>query len=167
MHAGISGVTAKGGSMLTARDIMTRNPVVISPKAPVADAVKILLERHFNGLPVVDEKGALLGVICQSDLVAQQQKLDMPSMFTILDGFIALPGWKKAEQSFQKMTALTVGEAMTASPVTAAPDTPLDYLASLMVKAKYYSLPVVEDGRVIGIIGKEDILRTLQSGTEE
>lgn len=153
--------------MLYARDIMTKDPLTISPDARIADAVKILLEKHFNGLPVVDDDGGLVGVICQSDLVAQQQKLDIPSFFTILDGFVSLPGqWKKAEHSFLKMNALTVKEAMTESPVTATPDTPLEELASLMVKAKFYSLPIVEDGRVVGIIGKEDILRTLLTHEE-
>lgn len=140
---------------------MTPDPVTIGPKATIADAVKILLEKKFNGLPVVDDEGELVGVICQSDLVAQQQRLRVPSVFTLLDGFIPLPGWSKAEEAFKKMNALVVDEAMTPKPVTAAPDTPLEDLASLMVRAKYYSLPVVENGRVVGIIGKEDILRTL------
>ncbi len=147
--------------MIKARDIMTKDPITISPRASIVDAVKILLEKGFNGLPVQDDHGRLVGIICQSDLVAQQQRLDIPSVFTIFDGFIPLPGWKKAERSFAKMTALTVEEAMTKSLVTASPDTPLEDLASLMVKAKYYSLPVVEHGVLVGIIGKEDILRTL------
>lgn len=147
--------------MLTARDIMTPNPITIRPEATIAEAVKILLEKRFNGLPVVDADGVLVGVICQSDLVAQQQKMEIPSIFTLFDGFIPMPGWAKAEKDFLKMNALSVGEAMSASPVTAAPDMPLEDLASLMVKAKYYSLPVVEEGRLVGIIGKEDVLRTL------
>lgn len=147
--------------MITAKDIMTKNPVTISPAATVTQAVKILLEKHFNGLPVVNESGNLVGVICQSDLVAQQQKFNLPSVFTIFDGFVPLPGWNKAEQEFKKMTAVTVEEAMSADPVTATPDTPLDELAALMVKAKFYSLPVLENGKVVGIIGKEDILRTV------
>lgn len=147
--------------MKTARDIMTPDPITISPKASISDAVKTLLEKSFNGLPVVDEDGVLVGLICQSDLVAQQQKLEIPSVFTLLDGFIPMPGWGKAEQDFLKMNALTVADAMTKDPVTAEPDTPLEDLASLMVKAKYYSLPIVKGGRVVGIVGKEDILRTL------
>ncbi len=148
--------------MLTARDIMTPNPVTILPGAPIADAVKILLDKRFNGLPVVDRSGRLLGVLCQSDLVAQQKKLETPSVFSILDGFIPI-GWSNAEKDLKKMTALTVKEAMTASPVTIGPDATLEDVATLMVKAKYYSLPVVEHGKVIGIIGKEDILRTVIS----
>ena len=150
--------------MRRARDIMTPDPVTIDPKASIADAVKILLDRKFNGLPVVDGEGRLVGVLCQSDLVAQQQRLRVPSVFTLLDGFIPLPGWGKAEEAFKKISALVVGEAMTPNPVTAGPETPLEDLASLMVQAKYYSLPVVEDGRLVGIVGKEDILKTLVDG---
>lgn len=147
--------------MQTARDIMTPNPITISSEASIAEAVKILLERRFNGLPVVDKDGVLIGLICQSDLVAQQKRLEIPSVFTLLDGFIPMPGWSKAEKDFKKMSALTVGDAMSKEPVTAGPDTPLEDLASLMVGAKYYSLPIVENGRIVGIVGKEDILRTL------
>ena len=147
--------------MQTARDIMTPDPVTISPDASVGEAVRILLERHFNGLPVVDENGVLVGIICQSDLVAQQKKLEMPSIFSLLDGFIPMFGWKEAEQDFKKMTALTVGQAMTASPLTVGPDADLESVATMMLKSKHYTLPVVEEGRLVGIIGKEDILRTL------
>ena len=147
--------------MLVAKDIMTANPITISPSASVKEAVTLLLEKHFNGLPVVDDEGALVGVLCQSDLVAQQKKLETPSMFSILDGFIPAFGWKDAEKDIQKITALTVEEAMTKDPATVAPDLPLDSVATLMLKHKYYSLPVVDEGRLVGIIGKEDILRTL------
>ena len=147
--------------MLTARDIMTPDPITIGPEASIAEAVKILLEKRFNGMPVVNEKGGLIGVITQSDLVAQQQKLSIPSVFTFLDGFIPLPGWKSTEDDFMKMNALTVKEAMTPSPVSASPETPIEELASLMVKAKFYSLPIVDKGHLVGIVGKEDILRTL------
>ena len=146
--------------MLTAREIMTTNTVTISPEAGIADAVKILLERHFNGLPVVDAEGNLLGLICQSDLVAQQKKLDLPSIFSLLDGY-ALFGASRTERDLDKITALTVGQAMTTKLITGTPDTPLEDLATLMVKNKYYTVPIVVNGKVVGIVGKEDILRTL------
>lgn len=147
--------------MRRASDIMTKNPITISPEASISDAVSILLDKGFNGLPVVDPEGVLVGLICQSDLVAQQQKINFPSVFSLLDGFVPLPGWKKAEKDFEKMNALTVKEAMTKDPIVTKPDTPLDEIANLMVRSKYYSLPVVEGKKLVGIIGKEDILRTL------
>ena len=147
--------------MLKAKDIMTPSPVTISPETGISDAVKLLLEKGFNGLPVVDGQGRLLGVLCQSDLIAQQKSLDMPSVFSLLDGFIPMFGLKETERDIQRITALTVAEAMSKNPVTATPETSLEELANLMVRSKYYSLPVVEQGKVVGIVGKEDILRTI------
>lgn len=147
--------------MLTARDIMTPAPITATPDTNIEDVAKLLLEHRINGLPVVDESGQLIGVICQSDLVAQQQKFQIPSVFSLLDGFIQLPVWGSAEKNFKKMIALTVEDAMTRNPVTASPDDKLDTLATLMVQSKYYSLPVVENNKLVGIIGKEDILRTI------
>ena len=147
--------------MLKAKDIMTPNPVTISPETGISDAVKLLLEKGFNGLPVVDARGRLQGVLCQSDLIAQQKSLDMPSIFSLLDGFIPMFGLKETERDIQRITALTVSEAMSKNPITATPETSLEELANLMVRSKYYSLPVVDQGKVVGIVGKEDILRTI------
>jgi CBS domain-containing protein len=61
----------------------------------------------------------------------------------------------------EKIAALTVKEAMTLEPVTVSPETDIEDVAKLMVDKKYHTLPVVEDGKVVGIVGKEDVLKTL------
>jgi predicted transcriptional regulator len=65
------------------------------------------------------------------------------------------------EQEIQRIGANTVAQAMTADPVTISPDTSLEEIASLMVDRKLHTLPVVESGKLVGVVGKEDILRTL------
>jgi CBS domain-containing protein len=147
--------------MLKAKDIMAREIITISPEARTLDAARILLERRINGLPVVNADGRLVGILCQSDLVAQQKRLSLPSFFNLLDGLIPLASAKTWEQEIQRIGANTVAQAMTADPVTVGPDTSLDEIASLMVDRKLHTLPVVEDGKLVGIVGKEDILRTL------
>lgn len=146
---------------LTARDIMTSTPVTVSPETSVTEASRILLDNRFNGLPVVDAAGTLLGIICQSDLVMQHKKFHVPSFFFLLDGFIPLQSPKKMEEQLERMSAATVGQAMTAHPRAIAPDTPLEQIADLMVDDKYHTLPVVENGKLVGVVGKEDVLRTL------
>ncbi|HAA03377.1 MAG TPA: hypothetical protein DCZ69_17385 [Syntrophobacteraceae bacterium] len=147
--------------MLTAKDIMAREILTISPHTKTLDAAKLLLERRINGLPVVDDDGRLVGILCQSDLVAQQKRLSLPSFFNLLDGLIPLGSSKNWENEMQKMGASTVAQAMSPNPVTVTPETSLDEIASLMVDKKFHTLPVLDQGELVGIIGKEDVLRTL------
>lgn len=149
--------------MISARDIMTTQLTTLTPDMPFTSAAKILLDNHFNGAPVVDENGKLVGILCQSDLVAQHKKLPVPTLLTLLDSFVRLTPSKQLEKQARKIAALTVGEAMTADPVTVRPDTVIDTIAGLMVDSNLHTLPVVEEGQLIGIVGKEDVLRTLLS----
>lgn len=140
---------------------MTRNPVTVSPETEILQAAKLLLERRINGVPVVDDTGKLVGIICQSDLIVQQKKMPIPSLFTFLDGIVSLTSMKQMEKEARKITAITVAHAMTANPVTIKPDTTIETMAELMVDKKFHTLPVVDNGKLVGIVGKEDILRTL------
>jgi CBS domain-containing protein len=147
--------------MITAKDIMTTELTVLDPHMAFCAAARVLLENHFNGAPVVDTAGRLVGVLCQSDLVAQQKKMPVPTLITLLDSFIRLTPTKQLEKEAGKIAALTVGDAMTVEPVTVNPDTTIDTIAALMVDRNFHTLPVLNDGQLVGIIGKEDVLRTL------
>lgn len=65
------------------------------------------------------------------------------------------------------MSAVTVEDAMSDAPRTVTPDTPLEDIASLMVDDKFYTLPVVDNGKLVGVVGKEDVLRTLLAGNDD
>jgi len=151
-----------GGTMLTVKDIMSTNIVSVKPDTEIIEAAKVLLENRFNGLPVVDDNGKVVGIICQSDLIAQQKSLPIPTLFTFLDGFIPLTSLKKMESEIQKIAAITVADAMTKKPVTVKPDTRIETVAALMADKKLYTLPVLDDnGTLVGIVGKEDLLKTV------
>jgi CBS domain-containing protein len=147
--------------MLSVKDIMTKDVITVSPETGIAHAAKLLLERGFNGVPVVDATGKLVGLLCQSDLVAQQKKLPVPSVFTFLDGVISLTSMKHLEKEIQKITAMTVADAMTANPVTVGLETSIEEAGTIMVDRNFHTLPVVDEGELVGIVGKEDVLRTL------
>jgi CBS domain-containing protein len=74
---------------------------------------------------------------------------------------------KHLEKTVKKMAATTVADAMTSNPVTVRPETGIEELAGLMVDKNFHTLPVVDEGQLVGVVGKEDILRTLMSGSEE
>jgi CBS domain-containing protein len=121
------------------------------------------LKNRINGVPVVNEEGDLLGILCQSDLIAQQKSIPIPSLFTLLDGYIPLTLSKRLDKEVEKIAATKAAEAMTPDPVTVGPETSIENVAALMVEKNYHTLPVVDADKLVGIIGKEDILRTLVS----
>lgn len=151
--------------MLTARDIMTPHPLSVTVGTKVTEAARLMLDHHFNGLPVVEQDGTLRGVLSQSDLVMQHKKLSLPSYFVILDAIIPLGSTKKVEEDMKRMAAVRVEDAMSGSPRTVTPDASLEDIATLMVDDKFYTLPVVDDGKLVGVVGKEDVLRTLLGGS--
>lgn len=149
--------------MLKAKDIMTTDCITLTPDTDIATAARTLLENKINGAPVIDG-GKVVGVLCQSDLVAQQKKITMPSFFTLLDGVFPLSSYDELEKEMTKISALKVGEAMTAAPTFITPETTIEDVATMMANEKLYTLPVVLDGTLVGVVGKEDVLKTLLQG---
>jgi CBS domain-containing protein len=146
--------------MLRAKDIMTTRVITVAPETGISEVAKTLLEKRINGVPVVDADGRLVGIVCQSDLIAQQKAFPLPSVFNLLDSFIPLRSGK-FEREVQKMAAATAADAMTPDPVTVHPETGVEDVATLMVNRNFHTLPVVDEEKLVGIIGKEDLLRTL------
>jgi CBS domain-containing protein len=153
--------------MLIVQDIMTRDLITVSPETDIIKTARLLLENHINGVPVIDETGKLVGILCQSDLVAQQKKLPIPSVFSFLDGVINVSSMKQIKKQVEKIAATVVAEAMTPNPITVQPDMGIEVVAALMVENHFHTIPVVDEGKLVGIVGKEDILRTLLPGSEK
>ncbi len=142
-------------------EIMTKDVITVSPQTKITQAAALLLDNHINGLPVVDQENNLLGIICQSDIITQQKKLPLPTIFTIFDGIIPLSSYSHLEKEVQKMSATTVEQAMTPDPVCVGPDAELEEVAEIMVSKNYHTIPVIKAGKLVGIVGKEDVLKTL------
>ncbi|WP_291321787.1 CBS domain-containing protein [Desulfonatronospira sp.] len=149
--------------MITAQDLMTKDPLRVRPDTEIAEAIHLLLEKKINGIPVVDDEDNLVGIICQSDLVAMQKKIPLPSMFTILDSIVPLSSTAKLDREIKKIAAIRVEDAMTPEPLSVEIDTPLEELAQIMVDKKYHTLPVAQNGKLVGVVGKADVLKTLVS----
>jgi CBS-domain-containing membrane protein len=147
--------------MLKAKEIMTTELITVSPQTEVLQAARLLLKHRINGLPVIDDEGVLVGILCQSDLIAQQKKLPIPSFFTFLDGLFTISSAKQIEKQVRKIAAITVEQAMTPNPVFVEPDTDIEAVAALMVDSGFHTIPVLDDGVLVGVVGKEDVLKTL------
>ena len=147
--------------MPTVADIMSKDVMTVQKETPIGEAAKKLLDNHINGLPVVDEQGRVVGILCQSDLITQQKNLPLPTVFTILDGFIPLSSMSQMEKQVKKISATTVEHAMTPDPVTITATADINEAASLMVDKNFHTLPVVDGETLVGVLGKEDVLKTL------
>lgn len=153
--------------MVKVKDVMTKDVISVTPETEIAQAARLLLEKHINGVPVIDVQGNLKGILCQSDLIAQQKKIPLPSFFTFLDGYISLTSEKQFEKQVQKVAGATVADVMTPDPVTVTPETDITDTAALMVDKNYHTLPVVDQGKLVGILGKEDMLRTIIADSKQ
>lgn len=147
--------------MLKVKDIMTTDVIRVTPETEIGHTAKLLLEKRINGVPVVDEKGTLVGILCESDLIIQQKRFPIPSVFTLLDGLFSFTSTKRLEEEIKKMSAVVAADAMTPNPLTVTPETTIEEVATIMVERKLNTLPVVDGGKLVGIVGKNDILKTL------
>lgn len=149
--------------MKTAADIMTRKVITVTTETPVRELARILMENTISGVPVVDSNGNVIGVVTESDLIDQNKKVHIPTVITILDSFIYLESPERMEQEIRKIAGATVADIYTGKAVTVTPDTPVDELATIMSEKSIHTLPVVENGKLLGVIGKKDIIRTIIS----
>lgn len=150
--------------MQKARDIMTRDVISVKPGTTVEELARILMEHHISGVPVVDDAGSLVGIVTEHDLINQQKRLHIPTVVHILDAFIYLESQKRFEQDLRKMVATKVGDICTSDVITVDEDTTLTEVATIMSEKDIHLLPVMKDGRMVGVIGKEDILRAVTGG---
>lgn len=150
--------------MLTARDIMTKDVITVKKDTKVADLAEILTKNRISGAPVTDDSGKVIGVVTESDLVEQSKSLHLPTVFTILDSVIFLESAKHFEKELKRMTGAKVGDVFTEGPLTVMPDTPLREIATIMAEKKVYTIPVVDGDKLVGIIGKADVVKASARG---
>jgi CBS domain-containing protein len=149
---------------LTARDVMTPNPLVIAPDVPVTDAAKLMTEKNIGALPVVSE-GKMVGLVTEGDLIMQDVKLEFPTYIHLLDGFIMYPpAAVKFENELRKAVAATIADVMSRDPKTVTVDAPLEVVASLLAEDDVSRLPVMEGDKLVGIISKHDIVKAIAGG---
>lgn len=147
----------------TIAEVMTPNPITVTPETPLQEAVKILAEKKISGLPVVDEAGKLVGVISESDLMWQETGIDPPPYIMILDSVIYLQNPSRHDKEIHKVLGQTVGEVMTDKPITIKASQTIRDAAHWMHDKKIRRLPVLdgETGDVVGIITQGDIIRAM------
>jgi len=147
--------------MLNASDIMTTDVITVKKDTSLKDLAKLLYENHINGVPVVDDDGQLIGIICESDLIRKDKKLHIPTVVAIFDWVLYLESPKKIEKEIQRINATTVEDLYTKNVITVDEKTLIDEIATIMEQKKIYTIPVMDGDRLVGVVGKADLLRSL------
>ncbi len=154
-------------------EAMTGDPITVYPDTSVTDVAKIMVDSRVGGLPVVNEEGDLLGIVTESDLVVQESDVEFPSFVSFLSGYVFVPGsLHRFEEKFRRAVAATAAEVMSEHVVTIDAGETVEHAATLMTRRKLKRLPVLEDGRLVGMLTMADIVRLISRdipvlGTEE
>ncbi len=149
---------------LTARDIMTTDPLTVARDLSVTDAAKLMVEKHVGALPVIEDE-KLVGIVTEGDLIMQDVRMEFPTYIHLLDGFIMYPpATARFESELKKAVGATVGDVMTAEPVVVQAETTVEDLATLMVDREVSRVPVLDGDKLVGIVSKSDIVRSLIAG---
>ena len=146
---------------LTAADIMSTELISATRETTVRELAELLVIHRISGVLVLDDDGSLAGIVSQSDLVAQSKNPHIPKSITLFDWVIYLESLDRFKTEIEKMAAVNAGAIMTREVITVPPETPLEDVATIMTEKHVHTIPVVEGGRLLGVIGKLDIVRSL------
>ena len=150
--------------MLTVRQVMRSSVITVSPTTPLKDVAQLLVDRRISGLPVVDDEGRVLGVVSEADFLTKEQGFDRIPHRPLSR---LLGESDQTRRAMAKVAAVTAGEAMTAPAITVAPWTSVPEAAATMSSRRVNRLPVVDEGRLVGIVTRADLVRAFVRSDEE
>ena len=150
----------------TVADIMDRDPVSISPGESVQSLIRLLRTHELPGVPVVTDGDRLVGIVTESDLILREDDADLhlPHYFELFGALVFIEPIKHLEDKLRKAFANKVSDMMTPDPQTIGPDASVHEAARTISSAGHNRLPVVRDGRLVGVVTRVDCLAALSGG---
>jgi CBS domain-containing protein len=149
---------------MKAHDVMTWGAITVEPDASVTRAVRLMLQNKISGVPVVDANGQLVGMVTEGDFLRRGElgtRRQRPRWLEFLLG----PG--KLATEYVQSSGQKVSQVMTPEPKTITPETPLEEVVGLMERHRIKRLPVMQDGKLVGIVSRANLLHALASVARE
>jgi CBS domain-containing protein len=143
---------------MKAQDVMSRPVFSITPTDSVTSAIRIMLQNHISGLPVIDAYGRLQGMVTEGDFLRRAETATQRQRPRWI-AFFTSPG--RLAAAYVHTHGRKVSEVMTLDPVTVSEDTPLEEVVSVMEKRRVKRVPVMRDDKVVGIISRANLLYAL------
>lgn len=139
------------------KDVMKKMVVSVEPEMTCRDAAEVLLQHKISGAPVIDEQERLVGVISEKDLF----RAIYPTQAEFAEAEGAYLDFEKLEQEARGAGDKKVSEVMSTRLITATPDTPILKIGAQMIATGVHRVPVVESGKVVGMVSRRDIYSTI------
>jgi CBS domain-containing protein len=151
---------------MNASDVMTKNVLSVGPDTPTRVVAKLLLEKGISAVPVVDATGAAIGMVSEGDLVQREIKRRAPTRDWWLE--MLAEGENLATEFLDYIRAADrpVCEVMRTPVVTVTEDMPIQVIAEILQEHGIKRVPVLRDGRVVGIVSRADLVRALAQGAK-
>jgi CBS domain-containing protein len=146
---------------MLARDVMTANPIVVPATMPVEDCARLLLEKRISAVPVVDASGGVIGIVSEGDLI-RRREAGTERRYSWWLELVSDP--QTMARDFVKSGGHKVSDVMTRQVVSVTEDTPLAAIAGILEKRHIKRVPVVRDGKLVGIVSRADLVRALLLG---
>ena len=144
------------------KDIMIRDVTTVKADDTVEKCANLLMTKHLSGLPVVDDKGKVIGIVTEGDLIRRAARIKEPPVLEVLGGIFYPETPKKFMEYLQKTMGNLTSDVMTESVITVSPDKEIEDAATLLVKNKIKRLPVVDENKnFMGIVSRKDIMNYL------
>jgi CBS domain-containing protein len=147
----------------TVAEIMDADPPSVWTSDPTERVLEVLREHELPGVPVINEGGRCVGIITEEDLVlrGENEDLHLPHYFQLFGGIVFLEPLSHFEERLRKAVASTAEDLMTPDPVTIEPTASADEAARVIARSKHNRLPVVEHGRLVGVVTRLDVLEAV------
>lgn len=150
---------------LTVGDIMKTEVITVRPSTTVRELANILAEHGISGVPVVDDEDHVVGMVSEADIIVQDAELHFPYYIPLLDSVIYLQSFHKFEERLRKMFGSQVDEIMSREVMAVSPEASVRDAATLMTDREINRLPVVAEGRLVGIVTRHDIVQAIADTT--
>jgi CBS domain-containing protein len=151
---------------VTVREVMATDLWTLKSDETVEVAADVMAEKGVSTLPVTEADGTLLGVLRDSDLIASEARVHVPTFINFLGLGVPFPGeMKHLEAELKKIAGATVADVMTEKPTTITADAPIEDAATIMHDEQINSIPVVDGKKIVGIVARTDLVRFIARTT--
>jgi CBS-domain-containing membrane protein len=145
---------------MRAADVMTTDVVTVGPDARVVEVAETLLASRISAVPVIGERGELVGIVSEGDLMRRSETRTERRRAWWLEAFV---GSTTLANDYVQANAQKVADILTRNVVTATPDTPLGEIAALLERHHIKRVPIVRGGKVLGIVSRANLIQALAS----